>query len=139
MPAHAHQVSKAARNFLARFRRGTKGINALSVGFYPMDPCEGCNGGGVDADGDTCYDCDGTGRTCKCPQCPTRASDDEGDEGSFSWSDCDTCGSHLGGDRHAAHGLVSPKKYARRTELIHLDVCTDCLFFIANGDLPGGD
>lgn len=86
-----------------------------------------------------CEDCNASGRTCACAECPSERNDDAGDEGGFSWRDCDTCGSSLGGNRYAAHGLVSPKRYARRTELLHLDVCTDCLVFIANGDLPGED
>lgn len=56
------------------------------------------------------------------------------DEGGFSWSRCDTCGSAFGGDRYPAHAFVEndPGK-----GLIHYDVCVDCLMFIANGDEPG--
>ena len=52
------------------------------------------------------------------------------DEGGFSWHDCELCGSPLGGDRYAAHGHDS------NGEIMHYDICTDCLFYIANGDLP---
>lgn len=52
------------------------------------------------------------------------------DEGSFSWSECDTCGSTLGGNRYDAHGLPL------RAEPIHLDICVDCLMYFANGDVP---
>jgi hypothetical protein len=52
------------------------------------------------------------------------------DESSFSWSQCDSCGSHLGGNRYSAHGLDS------ELEVYHLDICEDCLFFHANGDVP---
>lgn len=156
MKAHAHQTSKRGKRFLARFNRGTKGINALSIGNYPHDRCKWCHGTGLDIstllsvgdvwgstaflieDGaDRCNDCNGKGTSCQCPQCED--SDPENSEGSFSWQDCDTCNSGLGGDRHAAHGLINYKKHERRKHLIHLDVCTDCLFFIANGDLPDGD
>lgn len=59
-----------------------------------------------------------------CKECP------DIDESHFSWSPCDCCGSSLGGDRHAAHGRD------KNGELVHLDICVDCLMFIANGDEP---
>ena len=40
------------------------------------------------------------------------------DEGSFSWSGCDFCGSTLGGDRYCAHDENGN----------HLNICVDCLF-----------
>lgn len=52
------------------------------------------------------------------------------DEGGFSWQSCGCCGSHLGGNRYAAHGFNSAG------ELVHLEVCEDCLCYIANGDEP---
>ena len=65
-----------------------------------------------------------TGIIETCEECP------EFDEGSFSWSTCDCCGSHLGGDRFAAHGRDIDGN------ILHLDVCVDCLMYIANGDEP---
>ena len=56
------------------------------------------------------------------------------DEGSFSWAQCDTCGSTLGGERYTGH-CFAPQSM----DVIHLDVCVDCLFFIANGDVPEDD
>lgn len=47
----------------------------------------------------------------------------------FSWSSCDSCGSGLGGDRHAAHGVIND-------DIFHFDVCTNCVHFHANGELP---
>lgn len=144
-------LSKGQRRWLARYRAGLKGIKAFSVGAYPHDDCTACNGTGLDlssaatldgvivgAPEDSCSECNGKGRSCECSSC-SDFDPEIGDEGSFSWSSCDACGSSLGGNRHAAHGLISPKKYARRTEVIHLDVCTDCLFYTANGDLPEGE
>lgn len=145
-------VSKGQRRWLARYRAGLKGIAAFSVGAYPHDTCKACEGTGFDPatllvvgegkargivldDADACDACNGKGRTCECSSCED-FDPEVGDEGHFSWRECDACGSSLGGDRHAAHGLISPKKYAKRTVLIHLDVCTDCLFYTANGDLP---
>ena len=52
------------------------------------------------------------------------------DEGGFSWQDCDSCGSSLGGDRFSAHARDKDGNW------IHLDICADCLFFHANGDEP---
>jgi hypothetical protein len=82
-----------------------------------------------------------------CPNCPTCLEIippddyDEGadwgetlSEGAFSWSSCDSCGSNLGGDRYPAHGFYTDDKGQR--QLIHLDICTDCLMLIANGDEP---
>ena len=47
----------------------------------------------------------------------------------FSWSQCDICGSTLGGSRHAAHAFDNG-------ELVHLMVCVDCVMYMANGDKP---
>lgn len=55
------------------------------------------------------------------------------DEGGFSWHNCDCCGNPLGGDRFAAHGIDENE------ELLHYDVCCDCLFYLANGDLPSDE
>ena len=47
------------------------------------------------------------------------------DEGGYSLHDCDSCGSDLGGDRYAAHAIDADG------ELVHLDVCIDCLIELA--------
>ena len=74
-----------------------------------------------------------TGLASCCPECGD-FNEEIGDEGGFSWSQCDTCGSTLGGNRYAAHGFAEGDDTP-----IHLDVCEDCLCYIANGDLPQGD
>lgn len=51
------------------------------------------------------------------------------EEGGFSHSSCDSCGSSLAGDRYPAH-------YWAGGELRHDTVCVDCLMFHANGDVP---
>lgn len=56
------------------------------------------------------------------------------DEGSFSWSSCDTCGSGLGGNRYIAHGRI--RGGINMYGIIHLEICTDCLMYFANGDEP---
>ena len=49
------------------------------------------------------------------------------DEGGFSLYSCELCGSHLGGNRYAAHA-------SNTGGITHLDVCEDCLCATANGD-----
>lgn len=75
-----------------------------------------------------------------CPGCEHCGLSDEpsdnerelAEEAHFSWSACDSCGSTFGGDRHPAH-------YLSDGAIVHLAVCTDCLFYHANGDDPGED
>jgi hypothetical protein len=55
------------------------------------------------------------------------------DEGGFSWSPCESCGSTLGGNRYSAHGWM---KLKGKDTLVHLEICEDCLTYLANGDLP---
>jgi hypothetical protein len=76
-----------------------------------------------------------TGARPGCQDCglPEDATDEQcqrAEESSFSWSPCEACGSTLGGDRHPAHGTFTDDS------IVHLDICTDCLFYIANGDEP---
>ncbi len=56
---------------------------------------------------------------------------------------CDACGSPLGGNRYPAHGIVQIRDPADEGgpqtiegTLLHLDVCEDCLVYLANGDEP---
>jgi hypothetical protein len=81
------------------------------------------------------------GARCGCTDCGladmTSPEDDEkrfasaGDLG-FSWYRCDACNRPHAGERFAAHGTLDG-------EPVHLRVCTDCLFYIANGDIPEGE
>ena len=43
------------------------------------------------------------------------------EEGEFSWSACDSCGSTLGGDRYAAH-FIDPDG-----NVCHENICIDCV------------
>ena len=52
------------------------------------------------------------------------------DEGGFSWQPCQCCESTFGGDRHPAHYIDDDGK------INHIEVCVDCLCYLANGDLP---
>lgn len=91
--------------YIANIDHELRGVEYFSVG--TAHQCGECNPDGLDENADlSVYD-----------------------EGSFSWRACESCGSLLGGDRHAAHGFISG-------ELVHLNVCADCLCYHANGDLP---
>lgn len=87
------------------------------------------------------------GSSAICPQCLNGAEidpdNDEAlqtlDEGSFSSFPCDSCGSKLGGDRFNAHAIhheaFGPS--AKQPEAIyHIDICVDCLMYVANGEEP---
>ena len=94
-------------DFEQAFEQQTAGLDYLSAG-----ACPGCADCGLEVD----------------------HTDDEYDmanEGHFSRSWCDTCGSRFGGDRYPAHANL-----AETGELVHLDVCTDCLMYMANGEEP---
>ena len=51
----------------------------------------------------------------------------------FSWSQCDSCGSTLGGDRYNAQGCWSDDD---GFHIIDMEVCIDCAMYHANGELP---
>lgn len=99
--------------------------------------------------------CDGlhvaVGAAACCSECRSTydiddsISDDEAQEilydaaePSFSWHQCDSCGSTLGGDRHDAHGLPIDRDGAfdYSQDMIHLSICSDCLIYHANGEEP---
>jgi len=83
-----------------------------------------------------------------CPGCPeclhTDTPEEPGDEwhdlaneGSFSWSSCDACGSTFGGDRYPAHGYIANRQTDDPMDgLCHFNICVDCLMYLANGDEP---
>lgn len=54
------------------------------------------------------------------------------DDGGFSWTACDSCGSNLGGDRQPATAI----NHETKETVEELGVCVDCCLFHANGDLP---
>ena len=62
-----------------------------------------------------------------CAEC----AENPGGETEFSSSGCEGCGSYLAGSRHAAHGLGRESG-----EWHHLDICSDCVQYHANGELP---
>ena len=100
-----------APRFLAEYAERTRGLSYVSPGH-----CRKCA---------TCDTCDRHPReSCECF-----------DEGFFSKSPCDTCGDTLHGKRYPAHGFRG--KTRPRGRPVHLDVCDDCLQYVANGTVPG--
>ena len=70
---------------------------------------------------------------------PENEDDDNysGDEGHFSWSACDTCGSTFGGDRYdMVLTNVGVDEHGKRYPMVEVSSCVDCMVFAANGDLP---
>ena len=59
---------------------------------------------------------------------------DTDDEGCFSWTSCDVCDQKKGGDRYRAT-MCNPGP-DNVDEKIEVSVCTDCVMFAANGELP---
>jgi hypothetical protein len=64
----------------------------------------------------------------KCPECGT--SRECWNEPFFSWSPCDCCGSHLGGNREHATGYNRKAK-----EISKYTICEDCVYYAEYGRL----
>lgn len=135
------KVSFTATNmsaFTEAVERGLKGLEHVSTGACPgchecgleTERCPKCKGFG-EVDYAPCDYCRGDGDVDVSPD--NQKKIDHAEEPHFSWHACDCCGSDLGGDRHPAHGIA---KINDRETLVHLDVCTDCLCYLANGDEP---
>lgn len=72
-----------------------------------------------------CPGCD----ECGLSESPTEHERGCADEGGFSWSSCEACGSTLGGSRYPAHGRD------KNGDLLHFEVCEDCLMYLNYGQL----
>ena len=71
---------------------------------------------------------------CRGEQCEYAEGDpDHQCEASFSWGQCDSCGSTLGGDRMPAVGLW---KDGGKWQEIDMSICVDCVMYHANGEAP---
>jgi hypothetical protein len=79
--------------------------------------CAAC-GGAWDKEDEVCVDCG--------------AKSDDQREPWFSWSNCDCCGSHLGGDREHAVGFNINDRDAENE---WYEICSDCAYYIENGCL----
>jgi len=69
-----------------------------------------------------------SGFNSRCNECKNNGSSEDNTESFFSWYRCESCSSSLGGDRYPAHGIISG-------ELIHLDICIDCYYYLVYGVL----
>lgn len=135
------------RNFIAAIERNwpdyviAPGASRRSCCVDDPPNCAVCDGHGYDVDAEPhlasdCTACDGTGET------PLDDISDEDmevwGEPSFSHSECDSCGSTLGGDRYPAHAIMRDSfgKPEAPGQIWHIDICVDCLMFHANGELP---
>jgi len=49
-------------------------------------------------------------------------------EPGFSWASCNVCGSGLGGNRYPVHAL-------HKDEILHLEACDDCVYYLNYGRL----
>lgn len=77
-----------------------------------------------------CPGCEACYGWCNTPEEPTEEQRAVAEEPSFSCQPCDACGSSPG-DRHPAHGIDQASG-----DVLHLDICIDCVLYLANGDEP---
>lgn len=138
-------MTKKQQRFVDAIERNTEGMTAVSTGICPG--CEQCrdeygrpvrcecqdnpeNDGEPDPD---CEQCDGTGqRPPTMEEFEEQWSTQEAYcEPFFSWSGCDLCDSRLGGNFEVWHAVDA------NNEIFHGEhACTDCVMYLANGDLP---
>lgn len=126
--------------FQANIERNWRGLTHISTG-----ACKGCHECGLEPL--DCPRCDGEGNDWQhgheesdCPTCkgdgkiePNEREIESAGRNEFTWSSCDSCGSSLGGSRHAAHGVFASGPLTG--QLCHVDVCEDCLQFLNYGQL----
>jgi len=79
----------------------------------------------------TCPECDNAEWT-NCDPCPECETDpDTANEPHFSWSPCDICGRHLGGDREHVIGWLEGAEGHDYADSYQWEgnACTDCIYF----------
>ena len=111
------ETTRSQRAFVAAVDRGLEGMEPVSPGLSAS--CEVCR----TAHGDISEE--------EFRELLEHGGAD--DEGGFSWHRCDSCNTGLGGNRSAAHGFTTING---EDTLVHLDICDDCMLYLANGDLP---
>lgn len=132
-------TTKQYQEFQANVERNWRGLAHVSTG-----ACKGCAECGLEPR--ECPECDqgivsiADGVEQECAKCggagqiePNEREIESAGHAEFSWSACDSCGSRLGGSRHAAHGVF--ESGAMQGKLCHLDVCGDCVQFLNYGQL----
>ena len=83
----------------------------------------------------SCGPCPGC-EECGLSEEPSNDEYDIASEGGFSSSSCECCNSYLGGMRYPAHGLIPNEDQSlKNSELVHLDVCGDCVYYLTYGCL----
>lgn len=103
------------KDFVDRFKRGMEGMHAESTGFNPK-----------------CSECLDIHNICCEHSALAALNDGENfDHPSFSRDQCDLCRTHMAGDRYHAHALDD-----NDLELIHLEICPDCAYYMESGELP---
>lgn len=113
---------EALTDYALAVESGLEGLHAVSTGTCPG--CADC----AEAHGFDASDADSMAEY--------EAARDYGtlDEASFSWSPCGICGCRLGGDRYFWHAI---RVGDESREILHFDdACTDCVYYLANGDEP---
>jgi len=141
-------LTKKQQKFVDAIERNTQGLTAVSTGICPgcaqcrdeygvkvRCECQDRPSNHFEPDPD-CEDCEGKGKREPTmeefeEQCSTQESLCEAE---FSWQGCDLCDSGLGGTFEPWHAVDA------NNEIIHGErACVDCMLWLANGDLPGGD
>lgn len=56
------------------------------------------------------------------------------DDLGFARNDCECCGTSMAGQRYAATAL--PPNPVENKDYIALEICQNCLLYVANGDVP---
>jgi hypothetical protein len=115
------------------------GCDECGLGERICDTCEGlgsvkCVDCGLDCPGAECpllksHPCPKCKGTCNYTPELNDSEVEDADEPHFSWSSCEVCGSHLGGDRHPWHART------KDGSLIHGTCCSDCLYYLNYGTL----
>lgn len=136
------------KDFTSNVAHNLRGVHFFSpgacvgcddCGLAPTE-CTACEGNGWSYEDDSetfktyCQPCNGTGKIE-----PSEHDRECADEGGFSWQGCDSCGSPLGGTLYPAHGIIAETMEAAQSkdrEISHFSICTDCVMYHANGDLP---
>lgn len=114
----AWDVDRMSDYFLA-VEDGLEGLRAVSTGHSTEcgDCAEGC---GYDASSEESME-----------EFARAVENGYAEESHFSWSGCQICGMHKGGDMHPWHAIDADG------EVMHFSrACVDCVMFLANGEEP---
>jgi len=117
------ELTKRQQAYCDRVEANLNGCEAVSTG-----GCPGCP---------DCMEQDGY-EDAEAHEADWGSCDLGGDEGGFSWHSCGICGCPLGGDRHRWHFIIPDENGSCVGQPIYHenDACTDCVLFLANGDVP---